>query len=770
MGKGRLRRVVGALVVLCALGLGASRALGFDLSPTQDPLPHSNFQGGDGNQIDEHHHIDWESLPGVQHTPDRPEGADDHFHSSHELTPGAWQLVIRNLGSPGANILDTYQAFERGSNGDAFLYVAATREKGEGTWFFTFELNQAAPQRYQDVNGTLLPIPCRQNGDLLIVLRTHGYRTLVHVDEWITKGATDQHGCAREGTLEEITPHDGLDTAMVQAAFNQHEITSELPGHYGPRTRIPEHQFMEAAINLTEVLKAEEGHDYCQSGSFVSIWAHSRASGHNSDMKDYVEPKRFVIDVCKASPRLRTRQGATIGGVETTPVTSVPIGTRIFDTAYLRNGRSPTRRLTFRLFGPGQPRCSGRPIFTSRVPVEQANGPHSSRSFRVTRLGTYRWRVTYSGDANNHAAGPTRCQAERVTVTKAQPQIVTDAAGTTVLPGTIHDTAILSGGFRPGGNVRFQVFAPADADCLSPVETWEVPVNSLGEATSPDFEPTGPGIWRWIATYLGDGNNNQAGPTVCGALGEETAVVPTPPAQPGLTTSATPSAPAGSPIQDTAHLTGGRAPMGTITFYIFGPNDTDCSGPPATLPSQVPVSGDGFYTSAPFTPTETGTYRWIAHYSGDLNNGEYRTPCNASGETSQVGQARPSLTTSASPATAPYGSAVGDTATLTGGADPTGTIEFRLYGPYDESCAGPPAFIVHQEVHGNGDHPSPTPTPTLSGPYRWVAVYSGDPHNAGTSTSCGESGESLVVEASKVHPSPEEPEQKPKPRPPAFTG
>ena len=32
------------------------------------------------------------------------------------------------------------------------------------------------------------------------------------------------------------------------------------------------------------------------------------------------------------------------------------------------------------------------------------------------------------------------------------------------------------------------------------------------------------------------------------------------------------------------------------------------------------VNGNGAYTSAAFTPTLVGTYRWVASYGGDANN------------------------------------------------------------------------------------------------------------------------------------------------------
>jgi hypothetical protein len=48
------------------------------------------------------------------------------------------------------------------------------------------------------------------------------------------------------------------------------------------------------------------------------------------------------------------------------------------------------------------------------VNVDQAEGPYNSKPFTPTQPGTYRWVVKYSGDANNHPAGPTPCDAEPV--------------------------------------------------------------------------------------------------------------------------------------------------------------------------------------------------------------------------------------------------------------------------------------------------------------------------------------------------------------------
>ena len=83
----------------------------------------------------------------------------------------------------------------------------------------------------------------------------------------------------------------------------------------------------------------------------------------------------------------------------------------------------------------------------------------------------------------------------------------------------------------------------------------------------------------------------------------------------------------GVAIHDTAVLSGGDAPTGTMTFHLYGPNDDTCTGDPI-FASVVTVSGNGTYTSDPFTPTVPGVYRWIARYSGDANNPAIQGACN----------------------------------------------------------------------------------------------------------------------------------------------
>ncbi len=246
----------------------------------------------------------------------------------------------------------------------------------------------------------------------------------------------------------------------------------------------------------------------------------------------------------------------------------------------------------------------------------------------------------------------------------------------------IHDTAHLSGGTAPlTGTITFNVYGPNDATCSTPIAVPPaIPVNGAGNYQSGNYTPTAAGAYRWIARYSGDANN-QAMTTQCNDPNETTTVTST--LTPTLTTTATVFATVGQAIHDTAHLSGGTAPLtGTITFTVYRPSDPTCSTPIA-VPPAIPVNGAGNYQSGNYTPTEAGPYRWIARYSGDANNQAVTTQCNDPLETTIVTTTTPMLTTTATGPT-PVGQAIHDMAYLSGGSAPlTGTLTFDVFAPSD---------------------------------------------------------------------------------------
>ena len=197
----------------------------------------------------------------------------------------------------------------------------------------------------------------------------------------------------------------------------------------------------------------------------------------------------------------------------------------------------------------------------------------------------------------------------------------------------------------------------------------------------------------------------------------------------------------GSPIHDTATLTGGQNATGKITFTLYGPDDANCSGTVAkTL--EATVAGNGQYGSGDFSPAAAGTYRWVAAYEGDANNKAATSACNDSGETSTVSQASPTISTAATNGTA--GGAIHDTATLAAGVGATGKVTFKVYGPDDATCSG--SFkTLEATVNGNGEYGSGDYKPAAAGTYRWTAAYEGDANNKAATSACNDSGETSTV-------------------------
>lgn len=184
-----------------------------------------------------------------------------------------------------------------------------------------------------------------------------------------------------------------------------------------------------------------------------------------------------------------------------------------------------------------------------------------------------------------------------------------------------------------------------------------------------DADPTTPGIQTYqLAEAAGWHTQQNNTASCCGS--SHTTVSP---ATPTMTTQASPPITLGGTISDTAVLSGGSSPTGTITFSFYPPGDTTCAPPAAFTSPPVAANGPGSYTSAPFTPTATGTYLTVATYGGDHNNAPVTTKCNENGE-SVVVSAKP--VPKPSPSTSVLGAQFSRTPTLpvTGTTLPVGPL------------------------------------------------------------------------------------------------
>ncbi|MGH9124725.1 MAG: beta strand repeat-containing protein, partial [Acidimicrobiales bacterium] len=431
--------------------------------------------------------------------------------------------------------------------------------------------------------------------------------------------------------------------------------------------------------------------------------------------------------------------------ITTTPsATTVALGQPISDSATLTGSNNPTGTIEFDLFAPGQ--CGNRevgPVFTSTVQVDGNGTYESPTQFTPTEAGSFDWVAVYSGDTDNASAAST-CGDETVDVTAGSPTLLTTEASPSVpLGGTLFDDATLSGGSSPTGTITFSLFGPNPDGCGgTPAFTSMATVDGNGGYSSDIFTPTEQGTYIWQASYSGDAANAPATAS-CDDPAESvtvTAAVPT------LTTQASAAVTIGGAISDTADLEGTGSPTGTITFQAFVV--TEGCEPTAVFTSTVTVGGNGTYTSDTFTPTSAGTYAFVASYSGDTNNAAVTTSCGDPGESVTVSAAQPSISTSATSArSATSISGISDTATLTGGDDPTGTITFDLYPEGDTFCRSDPIRTFSVAVNGDGSYSSPAVPVTVVGTYQWVASYSGDSNNFSADGACGDPGETSTLQA-----------------------
>ena len=262
----------------------------------------------------------------------------------------------------------------------------------------------------------------------------------------------------------------------------------------------------------------------------------------------------------------------------------------------------------------------------------------------------------------------------------------------------------------PTGSVTFSQSSPATGTFAPPNAQCTLSQQSIGTATCTVTFASGAGQVGSVtisASYPGD-------PTHLSSSGS--AAVTVLKANPTMTTAFTPLSPqAGQSVTDTATISGGSLPTGTITFYE-GFTSSSCTTGGTQVGSPVPVSGGGA-TSASLN-LNAGTYYWDAMYSGDGNNNGATSPC----ETLTVAKATPSISTTLSAPSISAGGSTYDTATLSGdsGSNTKGTVSYYYFT--SSSCSGSGTLVSTVTV-ANGNVPNSAPqTFSSAGSYRWDAV------------------------------------------------
>jgi putative cell wall-binding protein len=447
----------------------------------------------------------------------------------------------------------------------------------------------------------------------------------------------------------------------------------------------------------------------------------------------------------------KTVTKGTLTPVVTTVPASTTVGTAVTTTATLNpvaGAAAPTGTVRFRAFPAGNTTCNPASdrLFSRDRALNAAGTTADSNSYVPPGAGTYYIEAQYDGDANYKSF-----------VTCVQATVVTKAATTTavnVSPNSVGvgepataaaKVTVPSNGPNPAGTMTFVVYGPTDDTCSgTPTPAGSSAILPNGTATSDPFSTLVKGTYHFVATYSGDPNyltstsSCTANPA---ALDVKKATAPISVAtSPGAITigdsfnaTATLTAPPGTP----------PAYTGNITFNVYGPGDTTCTGTPAFADVEVPVTLGGSAVSPAFSPAAPGTYRVIASYGPEASFTKVDTVCDAAGTTVDVSQAVPGITASVSPTTIAYGGTTTPSATLTGPSTlvaPTGVVTFSLYGPNDPTCADPTPTTTTGTVNASGVATgSPDFAPTGPGTYQVVAEYDGsDANYTGATSTCGD--------------------------------
>jgi hypothetical protein len=539
--------------------------------------------------------------------------------------------AVPTLGETNPNAqVDLRRAWldtERESGKD-WLYFAWERDKNTGSGFIAYEfMQEKAPTAcaYDGPDLDLIPV-CnpwanRKAGDFMILWDQQGGS----LDLWLRVWS---------GTKPNLTlgaPVD-LDDAKSQAAYSE-------DGFFG-----------EAAVNLTDTIFG--GSTACL--SFANTIP-STVTG-NSDTADYKDT------ILEATPPISNCTSTTVttpktGAGANIPAGGLSIGTGVVavkDSAVVSligGTATPAGSVAFYLCKVDAPDlCTSGGTSVGSVNLSGAAYPAtvSSATAYVTSAGRYCWRAEFSGDSANGIPGSSDSSAtECFTVNPVTPTLATTAGADVYLGNAVTDSATLGGtatqpanpvinltgtaGAAAGGTITFKLYGPDDCTTVAYTSpTVAVSGNGTYNSPTPQFVPTLPGEYHWVAIYSGNLPNtlglthNFPG---C-ADDDEDVVVNT---VPSSLTSAQKWVPNDSV---TVSASAGGNLAGTVSFALYA--TSDCSGT-AVYSTTAAVAGTSPQTVSTSNTTAvlvSGSFSWKVSY--DSTNPAQQDIGNSCHETSAL--------------------------------------------------------------------------------------------------------------------------------------
>ncbi|MFB7884993.1 hemagglutinin [Microbacterium sp. NPDC056057] len=494
-----------------------------------------------------------------------------------------------------------------------WLYFAWERDSNSGSGFIAYEFMQdPAPSgcAYDTATDAQLITNCnpwanRRAGDFMILWDQQGGSRDLYLRTW-------------SGTKPNLTlgAPTLLDANVSQAAYS-------ADGFRG-----------EAAVDLTATIFG--GSTACKTFA-NTIPSTVTGNSDTADYKDTILKNAPPITNCTSTTVTTPKLG---DGTTNVPAGGASIGTGVLavkDSAVVSvigGTATPAGSVAFFLCKVDAPGLCTSPNGTSVGSTNLTGTAYPvtvvSPTAYVTSAGRYCWRATFTGDsANGIPSSGDSSATECFTVNPVTPTLST-SAGVDVLLGTaVTDTATLggtatqpanpvinltgTGGAPAGGTITFTLYGPSTTGCGALVytsPTVAVSGNGTYSTPNPQFVPTSPGDYHWVAEYSGNppNTNTQAHNTACTDTAEDVTVTAI---QPTMTTAQrwTPN--------DSATITasaGGNL-AGTASFTLYP--TTNCAGTPVLPTINVPVAG-----ASPQTPstantvavTTGGSFSWKVSY------------------------------------------------------------------------------------------------------------------------------------------------------------
>ena len=502
-----------------------------------------------------------------------------------------------------------------------WLYFAWERDNETGSGFIAYEFMQDPPPAacaYSTATQDQLIAGCnpwdnRKAGDFMILWDQQGGSLDLFLRTW--------SGTGDNLTLSAPSP---LNSTVSQAAYSEDGFRGE------------------AAVNLTDTVFG--GSTACRVFA-NTIPSTVTGNSDTADYKDTILQTAPPITNCESqtvtTPKVVTDTSTTPDTTANVPAGGASIGTGVLavaDSAVVSitgGTATPAGSVAFFLCKVDSPTlCTSGGTSVGSVNLTGAAYPVTVQSptAYVTSAGRYCWRATFSGDSANGIPGSADSrESECFLVNPVDPTLSTSAGADVLLGQAVTDSATLggtatqpanpvinltgTGGAAAGGTITFRLYGPSDTGCGPLVYTSAavaVSGNGTYNSPAPQFVPSAPGNYHWVAQYSGNlpNTNGVTHNAACTDVNEDVTVTSVPSA---MTTaqswvpndSATVSASAGGSL------------AGSVTFSLYASGDCAVGGDAAIYTTTVAVSGASpqtVSTSNTTAQTDSGSFSWSVSY------------------------------------------------------------------------------------------------------------------------------------------------------------